>query len=287
MKRRYAIPGILVFAILLQLILPLSALGGGLCDAVARLSESTPEPSISVAPETPAPSESPAPSAESPERTLAPADEGVQQLQKQPGSVSRMIKLYTKSTLESDLRLNAQSLSIPEGGMPIPMLYQYNYTTTVCTCNGRPRTAKSSGCGATVVSMLDAYINGNYDQTPYTVLYDAAESGMYAGKGLDYYVVKRLVEKRGIEIECVIRSEDSMREALENDHPLILRMGPGEFTDAGHYIIVRGLDENGDALVNDPNSEEHSVSHFSLKQLDREAKIHDMFIILSEPKNEP
>lgn len=281
MKRRLAIPGILVFAILLQLFCPASAFCGGLCDALARLTESTSEPVFTASP---APFQSSVPSAEAPERTPAPADEGVQQMSKQPGSVSRNLKLYTKSTLESDLRLDAQSLPIPEDGMPIPMLFQYNYTTTVCTCNGRPRTAKSSGCGATVVSMLDAYINGNYDQTPYTVLYDATESGMYAGKGLDYYVVKSLVEKRGIEIECVIRSEDSMREALENDHPLILRMGPGEFTDAGHYILVRGLDENGDALVNDPNSEEHSTSHFTLKQLDKEAKIHDMFIILSEPK---
>lgn len=212
-----------------------------------------------------------------------PGDKSVHKLENQPNTVSRSVRLYSQSKWRSNLHLNPKSLSIPTDGMPIPQLYQYNYTTAVCFSGNSERSASTSGCGATVISMIDAYINGNYDQTPYTVLYDATESGTYAGKGLDYFAVLDLVKSRGIEAECRKRSVDSMRKELEAGHPLILRMGVGTFTKAGHYILVRGLDANGDALVNDPNSEEHSNMPFSLELLNREAKADDMFVILSEP----
>ena len=220
---------------------------------------------------------------DTPMRKDVRGDESVHKLEKQPNTVSPTVRLYSRSKWWNNLHLNRAKLSIPTDGMPIPQIYQYNYTTTVCFSGNSERSARTSGCGATVVSMIDAYINGNYDQTPYTVLYDAAESGTYAGKGLDYYTVLALVKARGVNAECRKRSVDSMRAELEAGHPLILRMGPGTFTKAGHYIIVRGLDANGDALVNDPNSEEHSNMPFSLELLNRETKADDMFVILSEP----
>lgn len=263
---------IAAFAAILLVLCHGSAFCAGMCEILEQMPESASEASAS-----------PEPSA-APERTLAPADPEVGPMADPPASVSPAIHLYTKSALESNLRLDARSLRYPRNGMSIPLLYQFDYTTPFCTHNGRARSVKTSGCGATVISMLDVYINGNLDQTPYTVLYKAAESGGYAGQGLDYVVMLELAADCGIEIERVDRSEASMREALENGHPVILCMGPGEFTYAGHYILLRGLDRNGNALVNDPNSESHAQMSFPLKQLNREAKTPDMMVVLSEQK---
>lgn len=272
MKRHSALIGFLTLAILMQVLFPMPALGSGMVEIVEQLSEADPTATPEVKP-TPAP-----------RRTPAPADPNVQRMKEQPESASGNIRLYTKSTLESDLRLNAQTLSFPANGLPVPLLYQFNYTTPFCTCGGRQRSVRSSGCGAVVASMIDLYINGNLNQTPYTVLYHAAEVGNYIGQGFTFPVLQEIIESYGIKTTYLEKNEDAMREALENGNLVVLCMGPGTFTYNGHYILVRGLDENGDGLVNDPNSEEHSRSHYTLRKLCREAKTGYMLIVSGKLK---
>ena len=36
-------------------------------------------------------------------------------------------------------------------------------------------------------------------------------------------------------------------------------MGPGDFTTKGHFIVLSGVNENGDVIVHDPNSEQRSL----------------------------
>ena len=44
-------------------------------------------------------------------------------------------------------------------------------------------------------------------------------------------------------------------------------MGEGDFTSTGHYILLRGMDEEG-FLVNDPNSRENSQKPWTWEQLE-------------------
>jgi hypothetical protein len=55
------------------------------------------------------------------------------------------------------------------GGMRIPVLYQYNYKTVVATCGDEDISVATSGCGATALSMVIAYLTGEKSQTPYTL----------------------------------------------------------------------------------------------------------------------
>ena len=48
-------------------------------------------------------------------------------------------------------------------------------------------------------------------------------------------------------------SESEIYSALENSHPIICSMKPGDFTSTGHFIVLTGT-ENGKIRVNDPNS---------------------------------
>ena len=49
-------------------------------------------------------------------------------------------------------------------------------------------------------------------------------------------------------------------------HPIIASMAPGNFTDAGHFIVIVGY-ENGEFLVNDPNSLINSEKKWSYETL--------------------
>ena len=46
---------------------------------------------------------------------------------------------------------------------------------------------------------------------------------------------------------------DNIYNELENGHPIICSMRPGDFTSVGHFIVLTGM-EDGKIRVNDPNS---------------------------------
>ena len=48
-------------------------------------------------------------------------------------------------------------------------------------------------------------------------------------------------------------------------------MGPGTFTKGGHYIVLRGLDANGNVIVADPASRERSNTTYPASIFEAEA----------------
>ena len=42
--------------------------------------------------------------------------------------------------------------------------------------------------------------------------------------------------------------------ALDDGKILIVSVKPGAFTERGHIIVIKGYDNNGNFLINDPNS---------------------------------
>ena len=155
----------------------------------------------------------------------------------------------------------------PVGGMKIPVLYQYNYKKTVCTINGSAKSVSTSGCGATSASMVIAYLTGNTTQTPYTLFKWAYDTGRYHGDGLDHDTVSKMCSNYGVRCSWVSNTESNVLNALRNGYPVIAHMGPGIFTKAGHYIVLRGVTEDGLILVNDPNSAQRTKMAFPLSTI--------------------
>jgi hypothetical protein len=67
--------------------------------------------------------------------------------------------------------------------------------------------------------------------------------------------------------------------ALRDGHPVIAHMGKGTFTNDGHYIVLRGIAEDGKIFVNDPNSSSRSQKTYSLDLIMREAKTFRSFMV--------
>ena len=193
-------------------------------------------------------------------------------------------ELLSRSKSHANNHLDADRLPIPKEGMAIPQIYQYDYGRAVCLVGGKNKSVASSGCGATSASMLIAYIAKNYDQTPYTLFYWAARNGRYRGDGLDFATVKQMLSNYGIHSKVMGVSADGIVDALNANRPIIILMGPGTFTKAGHYIVLRGLDDSGKVLVNDPNSASRSAQSFSLDLIVREAKGSHMLVAYTQPE---
>ena len=166
-----------------------------------------------------------------------------------------------------------------EQGMPIPILYQTDYPTIVCTIRGLPRSVASSGCGATSVSMVIAYLTGNTEQTPYTLFYHCAQIGRYNGAGLDHDTLSYLCNKYGVHTKWIRNDANAIRQALREGKPVVAHMGPGIFTKGGHYVVLRGIASDGKILLNDPVSPIKTGRKFPIETLLTQAKNNHAFMI--------
>ena len=59
--------------------------------------------------------------------------------------------------------------------------------------------------------------------------------------------------------------------ALEEGKPVILAMGPGDFTSTGHYILLTAWEEDA-FRVNDPNSVENSQKLWTYEELESQIR---------------
>lgn len=51
-----------------------------------------------------------------------------------------------------------------------------------------------------------------------------------------------------------------------------LRDGPGDFTNAGHFLVLTGVDKNGDIILQDPNSVKRTKQHWDVQKLMNQMK---------------
>ena len=167
------------------------------------------------------------------------------------------------------------------GGMDIPRYYQTDYTKTVCTIRGLPRSVATSGCCATSLSMCIAYLTGNTDQTPYTLFVQAYEEGRYDGAGWSHETLSHYAHAYGLKTKWVGRNRSEILRALKSGKPVIAHMGPGIFTSSGHYIVLRGVTSDGKILVNDPISPFKNSMAFPVETIFHQARSSSPFCILS------
>lgn len=125
-----------------------------------------------------------------------------------------------------------------------------------------------NGCGPTAIAMVAAGLTGDNTVTPYKVAQFSAENGYYAGdSGTSWSLMTDGAQQFGIYGEEMGLSEGEVFSALENGHPIICSMRPGDFTTTGHFIVLTGL-EDGKIRVNDPNSRVRSERLWDYSRLE-------------------
>lgn len=125
-----------------------------------------------------------------------------------------------------------------------------------------------TGCGPTCLSMVLCGLRRDEKWMPVKVARMAEREGYYvSGSGSSWSLMTEGAEKFGLRAEQLPLQEGIIRERLQAGHPIICIMGPGDFTDAGHFIVLSGMDEEGNIVVKDPNSRANSEKCWGLEGL--------------------
>lgn len=116
-----------------------------------------------------------------------------------------------------------------------------------------------SGCGPTCLSMVLYSLTRDESITPDMLAQRALEEGYYVdGAGTSWAFLKDMAPQYGVAVcEEQLYDEKAMKVYLGDGKLVICAMGPGNFTDTGHFIVVRGY-SGGKLLINDPFSRENS-----------------------------
>lgn len=117
------------------------------------------------------------------------------------------------------------------------------------------------GCGPTVMAMVVSSITDT-ETDPAAMAAWAVDHGYWARRSGSYLsIVEGTAKAFGLQAKALSEyTVDAMREALLSGHLLVALMGPGHFTNGGHFILIRSIALTGEVLIADPNSTSRSLT---------------------------
>lgn len=109
------------------------------------------------------------------------------------------------------------------------------------------------GCGPTVLAMLVSNLTDTA-VTPVEMADWAAAHGYWSpGGGSTHKLISEGSAAFGLKVESLsLRSPEALKMPLYYNKLIVLLMGPGHFTQKGHFIILTGVARDGNIMVADP-----------------------------------
>ena len=100
---------------------------------------------------------------------------------------------------------------------------------------------------------------GDKNLTPDMLAQRAMEDGYYVeGVGTSWLFMGDIAREYGITVNQFPSADlRQMEETVDNGGLIICAVGPGDFTDEGHFIVIRGISD-GMLTINDPFSKANS-----------------------------
>lgn len=125
-----------------------------------------------------------------------------------------------------------------------------------------------TGCGPTCISMVVCGLTGDTYWNPRKTAKFSEQQGYYVpGEGTSWDLMTEGAQMLGLNAFYGDVSADYIYSYLDSSHPIICSMYPGDFTYTGHFIVLTGIDPDGNIIVNDPNSRRNSDTHWTMDTL--------------------
>ena len=130
-----------------------------------------------------------------------------------------------------------------------------------------------TGCGPVCLAMAGYYVTDGDDTFHPAKIADFAErNGYYSkGNGSSWTLISEGGEKLGFRVTELPLDENRIRAVLETGTPIIIVVGPGDFTTSGHFLVMTGY-EGGQIRLLDPNSKENSQILWPYQQIQSQIK---------------
>lgn len=127
------------------------------------------------------------------------------------------------------------------------------------------------GCGPTSLAMVVSTLTEETVTPSEMARWAASEGYAVARSGSRQSIVEGTAAQYGLTCEPLDPEDaEGLEAALAGGGLTVALMGPGHFTDGGHFVVLHGVTLSGQVLVADPNSRKNSLVPW------------DMEIILSE-----
>lgn len=129
-----------------------------------------------------------------------------------------------------------------------------------------------NGCAPTALTIVYAGLTGNTDVNPYDMAKYAEENGLYlSGQGTKWELMEVGGRYLGLRVQRIWKDQNAIRNALAEGKLLTVRVGKGDFTDGGHFLVVCGIDESDLLEIRDPNSPEKSAQLWEFDRIMEQA----------------
>ncbi len=124
-----------------------------------------------------------------------------------------------------------------------------------------------AGCCPTSFAMVATYLTGE-DVLPTDVIGAFQPYCYESGTDVTGNCFPDVASQYGLTPKMLDwHNPDVLKAELEANHPIILNVSAGDFTNSGHYIVLLGIDKDGNVIVADPNSVSNSTRTYSLDRL--------------------
>ena len=130
-----------------------------------------------------------------------------------------------------------------------------------------------SGCGPTCLAMVVYTFTRDESVTPNVIADYSMEQGYYVKDvGTSWQLLEDVAFQYGLSVEVLdYMDEKDLKNVFKQNGMIICSMGPGDFTDQGHFIVIRGYNKEG-FLVNDPFSYTNSAKTWDYETLIRQIR---------------
>ena len=167
--------------------------------------------------------------------------------------------------LEKD-KEHVADISWADRSKGVPLFLQFDarwgYTKYGFTVGG------ISGCAPTCLSMVAYYLTGDTKYTPaYMMEFSTKDGHVGQNGGTQWTLFSKGAKNLGFKVEELPLSETTLVKRLQKGIPVVLSVGPGDFTQNGHYIVLVGY-KDGKIKVNDPFSKANSEKEYTYAQLE-------------------
>ena len=133
-------------------------------------------------------------------------------------------------------------------------------------------TIAKEGCGPTCLAMVVVGLTRDENINPKVVADFSKDNGYYAGEdGTKWSLMTEGASHYGVNGYEIPLDKDMIINELEAGNPVICSMGPGEFTNKGHFIVLKAY-KDGKFEVNDPNSIESSKTLWKYEDISNQIR---------------
>ena len=129
----------------------------------------------------------------------------------------------------------------------------------------------SAGCGPSAIAVCITNLTSKW-VTPVDVASWGSQNGYYSSAGSVHEGIPAMVEHFGLQCEGAGTDYEKIKAALKNGNFVIGLMGPGYFTNGGHFIALVEIDQDDQVTVADVGSRRRSQFKYALKDVIGESK---------------